>query len=83
MIAGIAALRLGVAGQSALEVGAGQIIEEQVVAEVEEVASLADQVGFEGGLVRDDVAETTIEEVEAEPAAGTPSSSGKAVSGSQ
>ena len=70
--------------QPALEVGAGQVVQEQVVAEVKQVASLLGQVFFDGGLVGFDQAEAAIEMVERQAGAGAnASSSGKAVLGSQ
>ena len=70
MVARVTALRLGVAGQTALEVGAGQVVEDQVVGKAEQVAAALDQVLFNGLLVTSDFAETTIEQVEMQSVAG-------------
>ena len=82
MIARVAALGLGIVGQAALEVGAGQVVQEQVVGEAEQVAALLDQVVFDGGLVSDQ-AEAAIQAFKLRCPRGTPRSSGRAVLGSQ
>ena len=70
MVARVAALGLGIVIQAALEIGAGQVVQQQVVAEVEQVAALVGQMFFDGVLVRFDQAETTIQVVERQPRRG-------------
>lgn len=70
MGAGITALGLGMVLQPALDVGAGQVVQQQVVAEVEEVATLLGQVFLKGSLVRFNEAEAALPVVERPPRPG-------------
>ena len=64
MIARVAALGFGIVVHAALEVGAGQVVQQQVVAKGKQVASLVGQVLFDGWLVRFDQAEAAVQVVE-------------------
>jgi hypothetical protein len=70
MIARVAALGLGMVFQTALAVGAGQVVEQQVVVQSKQIAGLLGQVFFDGGLVGFDQAETAIQMVERQPRRG-------------
>ena len=64
MIAGVAALGLGIAIHTPLEVGAGQVVQQKIVGKGEEIASSFGQVLFNGLLVRFDQTEAAIQLVE-------------------
>jgi hypothetical protein len=64
MIAGVAALGLGIILQAPLEIGAGQVVQEQIVLEVKQIACLLGEVVLDGLLVGFDEAEAAVQMVE-------------------
>ena len=63
MIAGIAALRLRVRLRLALEIGAGDVVEQHVVVDCEQLSATLGQVRLQGRLVREQAIERTIEPI--------------------
>ena len=63
MVAGIAPLRLGIAGGLSLEIGAGQVVEIDRRIELKQSPFPLDQVGFDGGALGMESVEVAIEGV--------------------
>lgn len=63
MVAGVAAAGLGDAGHVVFEVGAGEVVEQEVVGGAEEVFLFVREVLFEGGFVDEQAVQAAIEAV--------------------
>src|SRR5260370_42069077 len=64
MIAGIAALGLGIMIQASFKVGTRQVVEKQIILEVKQIACLLGQMVFDGLLVGFDEAEAAVQMIE-------------------